>query len=90
MTLPISQQWRLVIHKAKGKFPYVAYAVHGKTDKVVREGRYLKFDKAITAGGDLVAMLNLYHPYAGKYDGTDKLIGRPVRSPSRQDFPVTS
>lgn len=78
MTLPLSQQWQLVIHQSKGQFPFIAYAVHGKTGKVEREGRYQELDSAITAGGDLVRMLNLHHPYAGKYRGTDKLVGKRV------------
>lgn len=78
MTLPKSQQWRLEVYQVEHQLPYIAYAVHGKTGKVEREGQYVDLTKAILAGGDLVNMLNLYHPYAGKYKGTDAIVGRQV------------
>lgn len=77
--------WNLVIrHKIKDQFPYIAYAVH-RHGKVEREGRYLKLDDAISAGGDLVRMLNLYSLHAGKNEGKDKLEGRKLDSKKIDD-----
>lgn len=69
--------WRLSIRRTKGPYPYIAYAIHSN-GKVEREGCYREFSHAITAGGDLVRVLNLHHLYGGKYQGTDVLRGREI------------
>ena len=56
---------------------YYAYAIH-TNGKVEREGSYLEKIDAILSASDLSNMLNLYHRYAGKYAGTDELIGTKI------------
>jgi hypothetical protein len=67
-----SPKWFPQVHFHDGR--YIAYAIH-TNGKVEREGSYPEKIDAILNASDLSNMLNLYHRYAGKYAGTDKLFG---------------
>jgi hypothetical protein len=70
-----SPKWFPQVHFHEGR--YIAYAIH-TNGKVEREGSYPEKINAILSASSLSDMLNLYHRYAGKYAGIDKLYGKKI------------